>query len=174
MKASATRIARSVLSDYVDLRADGLRVAMHVLMVAREQMTRAINALTALVRTVEFGVDARKSLSCSQITAIMTWRTRSEDATAATCHAVSVSIPVGLDPDFDDRECDTGCACAADQSTVRAGCGFDVPSSACGIPPDLLSTSQVELWHDASSEPLAAPAGRRRSDPEVTTLESGR
>lgn len=69
MKASATRIARSVLSDYVDLRADGLRVAMHVLMVAREQMTcertRAINALTALVRTVEFGVDARKSLSCS-------------------------------------------------------------------------------------------------------------
>lgn len=61
MKASATRIARSVLSDYVDLRADGLRVAMHVLMVAREQMTcertRAINALTALVRTVEFGVE---------------------------------------------------------------------------------------------------------------------
>uniref|UniRef100_UPI003558D7CD hypothetical protein n=1 Tax=Rhodococcus qingshengii TaxID=334542 RepID=UPI003558D7CD len=96
MKASATRIARSVLSDYVDLRADGLRVAMHVLMVAREQMTcertRAINALTALVRTVEFGVDARKSLSCSQITAIMTWRTRSEDATAATCQAEAVRL----------------------------------------------------------------------------------
>ncbi|MDV6278842.1 transposase, partial [Rhodococcus erythropolis] len=77
-------------------RADGSRVAMRVLVVAREQMTcertRAINALTALVRTVELGVDARKSLTCTQITAISTWRGRSEDATAATCRAEAVRL----------------------------------------------------------------------------------
>ena len=69
---------------------------MRVLVVAREQMTcertRTINALTALVRTIELGVDARKSLSCSQITAIATWRTRSEDATTATCRAEAVRL----------------------------------------------------------------------------------
>ena len=96
----AARIARSVLSVDSDRlrrpRADGSRVAMRVLVVAREQMTcertRTINALTALVRTVELGVDARKSLSCSQITAIATWRARSEDATAATCRAEAVRL----------------------------------------------------------------------------------
>ncbi|WP_094275264.1 hypothetical protein [Rhodococcus sp. OK302] len=59
---------------------------------------RAINALTALIRTVELGVDARKSLTCSQITAIATWRTRSEGATAATCRAeaaVAVELESG-------------------------------------------------------------------------------
>jgi transposase len=67
----AVRIARSVLSvDVVRLRrprADGPRVAMRVLVIAQEQMTsertRAITALTALVRTVEVGIDARKPLT---------------------------------------------------------------------------------------------------------------
>ena len=76
----AARIARSVLSVDIDRlrrpRADGSRVAMRVLVVAREQMTcertRAVNALTALVRTVELGVDARKSLAYSQIKEIAT------------------------------------------------------------------------------------------------------
>ena len=96
----AARIARSVLSVDVDRlrrpRADGSRVAMRVLVVAREQMTcertRAVNALTALVRTVELGVDARKSLTYSQIKAIATWRARSENATTATCRAEAVRL----------------------------------------------------------------------------------
>ncbi|MDI9909615.1 transposase [Rhodococcus sp. IEGM 1406] len=96
----AARIARSVPSVDVDRlhrpRADGSRAAMRALVVAREQMTcertRAVNSLTALVRTVELGVDLRKSLPCSQITAIATWRTRSEDATAATCRAEAVRL----------------------------------------------------------------------------------
>ncbi len=41
---------------------------------------------------VELGVDARKSLTCSQITAIATWRARSEDATATTCRAEAVRL----------------------------------------------------------------------------------
>lgn len=96
----AARIARSVLSVDIDRlrrpRADGSRVAMRVLVVAREQMTcertRAVNALTALVRTVELGVDARKSLAYSQIKEIATWRSRSEDATTATCRAEAVRL----------------------------------------------------------------------------------
>lgn len=96
----AACIARSVLSVDVDRlrrpRADGSRVAMRVLVVAREQMTcertLAVNALTALVRTVELGVDARKFLTCSQITAIANWRARSEDVTAATCRAEAVRL----------------------------------------------------------------------------------
>src|ERR1700722_14099716 len=61
----AVRIARSVLA--VDAsrlrwpRASGQRVVLRVLVVAREQMvaerTRAINALTALLRTIDLGVD---------------------------------------------------------------------------------------------------------------------
>ncbi|WP_369832296.1 hypothetical protein [Mycobacterium sp. AT1] len=51
-------------------RADGRqRVVLRVLTVAREEMvagrTRAINALTALLRTVDLGVDVRKALSHS-------------------------------------------------------------------------------------------------------------
>lgn len=96
----AARIARSVLSVDIDRlrrpRADGSRVAMRVLVVAREQMTcertRTINALTALVRTVELGVDARKSLTYSQLKEIAAWRARCEDATTATCRAEAVRL----------------------------------------------------------------------------------
>jgi transposase len=97
----AVRIARSVLS--VDVgrlrrpRADGPRVAMRVLVIAREQMTcertRAVNALTALVRTVELDIDARKPLTGRQIQAIAAWRTRpSDDVTARTCRAEAVRM----------------------------------------------------------------------------------
>ncbi|MFI6959870.1 transposase [Nocardia sp. NPDC050408] len=91
----AGRIARSVLSVEVGRlrrpRADGPRVAMRVLMIAREQMTsestRTINALTALVRTVELGVDARKPLTSKQIEVIAGWRTRPTDnVIARTCY----------------------------------------------------------------------------------------
>lgn len=91
----AARIARAVLGlPLTELRApralsaDQARVAMRVLVVAREQMTgertRAVNALTALVRTVDLGIDARKPLTAAQIAAIAGWRDRNEDATTAT------------------------------------------------------------------------------------------
>jgi transposase len=96
----AVRIARSVLS--VDTsrlrwpRATGSRVVLRVLVVAREQMvaerTRAINALTALLRTIELGVDARKTLSHSQIKMIATWRSRSEDSVVRTCRCEAVRL----------------------------------------------------------------------------------
>jgi transposase len=92
----AVRIARAVLGLMVtDLRTpralptDRARVAMRVLVVAREQMagerTRAASALTALLRTIDLGIDARKPLTARQFAVIAAWRERNEDATTATC-----------------------------------------------------------------------------------------
>jgi transposase len=99
----AARIARAVLGLPLtalrvprSLSAGRARVAMRVLVVAREQMTgertRAVNALTALVRTIDLGIDARKPLTAGQITTIAAWRDRSEDATTATCRREAVRL----------------------------------------------------------------------------------
>jgi transposase len=99
----AARIARAVLGLAVtDLRTpralstDRARVAMRVLVVAREQMTgertRAVNALLALVRTIDLGIDARKPLTVGQISTIAAWRDRDEDATTATCRHEAVRL----------------------------------------------------------------------------------
>ncbi len=49
----------------------------------REQMTgertRAVNALTSLLRTVDLGVDARRALTTRTLTTIAAWRSRDED-----------------------------------------------------------------------------------------------
>lgn len=89
----AELIARSVLGADIDRLRDprddtGVRGALRVLVSARELMnterTRAINALTALVRTVDLGIDARRSLSRTQFETIAGWRTRSEGLAIAT------------------------------------------------------------------------------------------
>jgi transposase len=83
----AALIARSVLATPVDkLRRpradDGTRQALRVLLTARDQMnaerTRTINALTALLRTTDLGVDARRPLTTAQITETARWRPRHE------------------------------------------------------------------------------------------------
>nr|AIU93844.1 hypothetical protein LRS1606.410 [Rhodococcus sp. NS1] len=96
----AVRIARSVLA--VDIsrlrwpRAEGPCAALRVLVVAREQMagerTRAVNALTALLRITDLGLDARKALTRKQIDAISTWRSRPEDVTTQTCRQEAVRL----------------------------------------------------------------------------------
>lgn len=99
----ATRIARAVLGlpssalrTPRELSSERARVALRVLVVAREQMTgertRTINTLTALVRTVDLGVDARKPLTVRQITTIASWRDRDEDATTATCRREAIRL----------------------------------------------------------------------------------
>lgn len=59
------------------------RDAMHVLLTARAEMarerTRTINALTALTRRFDLGLDARRTLTSTQITTIAGWRTRRTD-----------------------------------------------------------------------------------------------
>lgn len=96
----AVRIARSVLGvDTSGLRwprATGQRVVLRVLSVAREEMvaerTRAINALTALLRTVDLGVDARKALPHRMFKVIAGWRKRREDTVIATCRQEAIRL----------------------------------------------------------------------------------
>ena len=84
----AVRIARSVIgTDTAQLReprAEGIRNALRILIISREMMTRertaTVNALTALVRTTDLGLDARKALTIGQLRVIAAWRTRAGDA----------------------------------------------------------------------------------------------
>jgi transposase len=103
----ADRIARSVAgSDVSELRRPredgGLRTAMQILVVARDEMTRertrSINALTALMRTFDLGVDARHPLTAGQIGMVRRWRTRAGDQVAtATARGEAVRLATRID-----------------------------------------------------------------------------
>lgn len=62
---------------------DGVRQSVRILVTARESMskdrTRSINALTALLRSNELSIDARKALGNSQIAEVSRWRSREEE-----------------------------------------------------------------------------------------------
>ncbi len=98
----AVRIAQAAIGVTVDQlrepRADkGPRAALRVLSVARDQMTgertRAINRLTALVRTIDLGVDARRALTAAQIRTIAAWRARrNEDVATATARGEAIRL----------------------------------------------------------------------------------
>ncbi|WP_062518989.1 IS110 family transposase [Demequina silvatica] len=92
----AELIARSVLPADVDELRDprhdeGIRAAVAVLLAGREQLTRhrtaSINALTALLRLHDLGIDARHPLKTSQIATVAAWRDRVEDVATATARA---------------------------------------------------------------------------------------
>lgn len=97
----AHRIAAAVLPlDVNELRRprsdDGERAALRVLVAARDHMTAertaTLNALIALVRVVDLGIDARRGLSSKQITEISRWRTRDEQIGLATARAEAVRL----------------------------------------------------------------------------------
>lgn len=75
---------------------EGVRAALRVLVAAREQMTlertAKVNALTALLRIVDLGIDARRPLTDPQITEISHWRTRGEDLAAATAREEALRL----------------------------------------------------------------------------------
>jgi len=79
-----------------DDASSGARVAPRVLVVARDQMTgertRAINSLTALLRTVDLGMDARTPLTAAQLTTIAGWRDRQENLARRTCRDEAVRL----------------------------------------------------------------------------------
>lgn len=83
----AELIARSVLSvDIHQLRETrqdaGIRPVLRVLIAARDlinlERARSINALVALLRMVDLGIDARTSLAKRQFAIIAAWRVRQE------------------------------------------------------------------------------------------------
>lgn len=77
-----------------DRRAGELQTALKVLTVAREQMNadrlRSINALTALLRTHDLSLDARKALTLTQIRAVAAWRRRKEHLGLSVARADTV------------------------------------------------------------------------------------
>src|SRR5699024_4174886 len=66
----------------------GARASLRVLLAAREQMTdertAKVNALIALLRSVDLDIDARHALTPDQITTVAHWRTRREELSAST------------------------------------------------------------------------------------------
>jgi transposase len=90
-----------------DQRAGDLQTALKLLSVGRDQMNtdrlRSINALTALVRAHDLGLDARKPLTAAQIRTIAAWRARDETlgSTVARSEAVRLAKQIaGLDADL--------------------------------------------------------------------------
>lgn len=84
----AARIGHAVLAlEPSQLRhprmREGAREALRILLTARDSMTgertRAVNALTAMVRRHNLGLDARKALSTAQIQEVSRWRARDEE-----------------------------------------------------------------------------------------------
>ncbi len=98
----AQLIARSVLPVATDrLRrprlGEGDREAMRILLGARDALntdrSQAVGALTALVRTHDLGIDARKALSDRQIKQIAAWRPRhGEDIARATARREAIRL----------------------------------------------------------------------------------
>ena len=75
---------------------DGVRAAIKVLLASRDHMsterTATINALTALLRVVDLGIDARRPLTATQIVTIAAWRTRDEDLATATARGEATRL----------------------------------------------------------------------------------
>jgi transposase len=97
----ARRIAAAVLPLRADQQRylrkdDGVRAGLRILMAARDNMTSertaAINALTALLRVLDLGIDARKPLTSKQITEVSRWRARTEDIAAVMARAEAMRL----------------------------------------------------------------------------------
>jgi transposase len=96
----AARAARAVLSIPMarlrEPRSGQNHMALRILSNARRTMTRertaAINALTALLRVVELGMDARKALTVTQIQTIAAWRERDEEFGVQTCRREAIRL----------------------------------------------------------------------------------
>ena len=97
----ARRIAAAALPLPVDqLRRprlnDGIRQGLQILVTARDSMakdkTRSINALNALVRSNDLGIDARKKLTPAQVEEISRWREREEELALSIGRAEAVRL----------------------------------------------------------------------------------
>ncbi|MEX5301816.1 IS110 family transposase [Kocuria sabuli] len=89
---------------------EGIRAAAQILLTARDELTgertRAVNALTALVRIADLGIDARHPLGAKKIAEISRWRPREEDLGAATARTEAVRLAkriLALDAEITDN-----------------------------------------------------------------------
>ena len=81
--AAATGILGKDLERLLQPRSDGMRAAISILLASRrridQQRTANRNALNALVRQIDLGLDARRALTDRQVTEIGGWRARPTD-----------------------------------------------------------------------------------------------
>ncbi|MDN6679245.1 MAG: IS110 family transposase [Yaniella sp.] len=89
----------------------GVRQALQILVTARQSMakdrTRSVNALTALIRSNDLGMDARRALSKAKIVEIARWRTRNEELALSVARAEAVRLAnhaQALDAQLTDNE----------------------------------------------------------------------
>ncbi|MEU6192301.1 IS110 family transposase [Streptomyces sp. NPDC047061] len=89
---------------------EGVRAAAQILLTSRDgltsERTRAVNALTALVRIADLGIDARRPLGARQIGEIARWRPREEDLAATTARTEAVRLAkriLALDTEIADN-----------------------------------------------------------------------
>jgi transposase len=82
-RTAATTVLPMDTDRLTDRKTGAERDALQVLLTARTEMTgertRTLNALTALTRRFDLGIDARTTLTTRQITTIAAWRTRPTD-----------------------------------------------------------------------------------------------
>lgn len=75
---------------------EGIRQGLRILVTARESMakdrTRSVNALNAVVRSNDLGIDARRKLNPVQIEEISRWREREEELAVGIARAESVRL----------------------------------------------------------------------------------
>lgn len=75
---------------------DGVRQGVRILVTARGSMskdrTRSVNALNALVRGNDLGIDARQKLTDAQITEVSKWRSREEELSLSIARVEAVRL----------------------------------------------------------------------------------
>lgn len=76
--------------------SEGVRAALRILISARDlmttQRTATLNALTALLRVVDLGIDARRALTGAQVSTVARWRTRAEDLATSTARTEAIRL----------------------------------------------------------------------------------
>lgn len=90
---------------------EGIRQGLRILVTARESMskdrTRTVNALNALVRGNDLGVDARRKLAPVQVLEVSRWREREEELALSVARAEAVRLAkhiLGLDQQLKANE----------------------------------------------------------------------
>ena len=126
----ACRIARSVMA-LADAKLrrprcdDGIRAALRVLVASRDHIsterTAAINALTALLRVVDLGIDARSAVTARQIATIAAWRTRDEPLATRTARAEATRLAKRVTAADDELAANTKQMAALLASSPAAG-----------------------------------------------------
>lgn len=90
---------------------EGTRQALQVLTTARSSMTkdrtRSVNALNAVMRSYDLGMDARKKLTAAQIDQVCRWRSRDEELSLSIARAEAIRLAThirGLDTQLTANE----------------------------------------------------------------------